>query len=99
MTYEYKKIIIDVHSASWEEKMNELGKEGWECFHVEGAIFFMKKAVSNEDADTAKALHGIATSKQSDVADEQPIKHAGIVTDAIVNTIDKIQAQTKKGKK
>ena len=49
---EYKSIrVTDTHLATLDEKLNELGQERWECYHVsedeQGRVLFLKRRGTN----------------------------------------------------
>ena len=49
---EYKTIkVTDSDLTELDEKLNELGKERWDCYHVseerEGKVFYLKRRKSN----------------------------------------------------
>ena len=41
--WEYKIVDLSGDNAGMAEEMNELGKQGWECFHVKEGSFYFKK--------------------------------------------------------
>ncbi len=43
-SWEYKTVTLgNTEGGSAEEQLNQLGAEGWECFHVETGRFYFKK--------------------------------------------------------
>jgi len=40
-SWEYKTAVLETGSA--DEQLNQLGAEGWECFHVDSGTFYFKK--------------------------------------------------------
>jgi predicted RNA binding protein YcfA (HicA-like mRNA interferase family) len=59
MKYEYKKEYWDNTAIDLETKLNAMGADGWDCFHIEGAHFYFKKPYELTTtmvvaADTAK---------------------------------------------
>lgn len=43
MKYEYKKEYWDNTATDLETKLNAMGSDGWDCFHIEGAHFYFKR--------------------------------------------------------
>jgi len=40
-SWEYKTAVLETGSA--DDQLNQLGAEGWECFHVDSGTFYFKK--------------------------------------------------------
>lgn len=66
MKFEYKKEVLDVSDAQFEEILNQLGSDQWELCANSGNIFIFKRCLMISDEDTDATIEvSLDTSKGS----------------------------------